>query len=62
MGNEIKFESVTRESFEKWIGNPLTDKEWDNVGNEVEGRVENFLDGLLTELVADYFDGAFSAE
>jgi hypothetical protein len=62
MENEVKFEPVTKQQFEKWIEKPLTDKEWEKVGSEVEGRVENFVDGLLAELVQDYYDGVFSAE
>jgi hypothetical protein len=62
MENEIKFEPVAKQDFEKWIEKPLTDKEWEKVGSEVEGRVENFVDGLLAELVQDYYDGVFSAE
>ena len=62
MENEVKFEPVTKQQFEKWIEKPLTDKEWDKVGSEVEGRVENFVDGLLAELVQDYNDGVFNAE
>jgi hypothetical protein len=62
MENEVKFEPVTKQQFEKWIEKPLTDKEWEIVGSEVEGRVENFVDGLLAELVQDYYDGVFSAE
>ena len=62
MENEVKFEPVTREGFEHWIEKALTDEEWKNVGSEVEGRVENFIDGLLAQLVQDYYDGVFSAE
>jgi hypothetical protein len=62
MENEIRFEPVAKQDFEKWIEKPLTDKEWEKVGSEVEGRVENFVDGLLAELVQDYYDGVFSAE
>ena len=62
MEKEVKFEPVTREGFEHWIEKALTDEEWKNVGSEVEGRVENFIDGLLAQLVQDYNDGVFSAE
>jgi hypothetical protein len=62
MEDKIEFEPVTKEDFEHWIEGPLTDEEWKNVASEVEGRVENFVDGLLAELVQDYCDGVFSAE
>jgi hypothetical protein len=62
MEKEVKFESVTREDVEHWVEGPLTDEEWKNIASEIEGRVENFVDGLLAELVQDYCDGVFSAE
>ena len=62
METEVKFEPVTREDVEHWIEGPLTDEEWKNIGSEIEGRVENFVDGLLAEMVQDYNDGVFSAE
>lgn len=62
MEQEVKFEPVTREDFENWIEKALTDEEWKNVGSEIEGRVENFVDGLLAELVQDYNDGVFKGD
>ena len=62
MEQEVKLEPVTRENFEHWIEGPLTDEEWKNVASEVEGRVENYLVGLLAELVQDYNDGVFSED
>jgi hypothetical protein len=62
MEKEVKFESVTREDVEHWVEGQLTDEEWKNIASEIEGRVENFVDGLLAELVQDYCDGVFSAE
>ena len=62
MEQEVKFEPVTREDFENWIEKALTDEEWKNVGSEIEGRVENFVDGLLAELVQDYNDGVFRGD
>lgn len=54
MEKEIKFEPITKEDFEHWIEGPLNEEEWKTVASEVEGRVENFLDGLLADIVQDY--------
>jgi hypothetical protein len=62
MENEVGIEPVAREDFEHWVEKAITDEEWKNVASEIEGRVNNFLDGLLAELVQDYYDGVFNAE
>jgi hypothetical protein len=53
-------ERIKQKDVEHWVEGPLTDKEWENINKEIEGRLENFIDGLLAELVQDYCDGIFS--
>jgi hypothetical protein len=54
MTKEIELSTTSRENFEEWVGEPLTDEQWAEVVSEVEGRTENYLDGLLSELVQDH--------
>ena len=53
-------ERIKRKHVEHWVEGPLTDKEWENMSKEIEGRLKNFIEGLLAELVQDYCDGIFS--
>lgn len=45
---------VNRNDFEDWISRPLTDDEWINIQQELRGRINNFLNNLLEELIEYY--------
>ena len=55
----INLQPIPRKDVESWFGCLLTDKEWEKIGSEIEERVENFIDGLLQQLIQDYLDGIF---
>jgi hypothetical protein len=38
----------------------LTQGEWEAIAKEIVGRVDNFLDNLLQEVVDDYLDGGYT--
>lgn len=52
---------IDKENFESYINEDLseqiTDEQWERVADEIHGRVNNFIDGLLEELVLDYEEG-----
>lgn len=52
---------IDKENFESYINEDLseqiTDEQWARVADEIHGRVNNFIDGLLEELVLDYEEG-----
>lgn len=57
---------IDKENFESYIDQSLnthiTDEQWDAVMDEINGRVDNYIDGLLESLVEDYHEetGIFS--
>lgn len=52
-----------KENFESWVdesGNTiLSDEQWERVKDELDGRVENFLDEMIYSVVLDYREGNF---
>lgn len=57
---------IDKENFESYIDDSLnthiTDEQWNDVADEIRGRVDNFIDGLLESLVQDFHEetGIFS--
>ncbi len=51
---------IDKENFESYIDQSLnthiTDAQWDQVRDEILGRVDNYIDGLLESLVEDYHE------
>lgn len=58
---------IDKENFESYIDQSLnthiSDAQWEAVMDEINGRVDNFIDGLLELLVEDYHEqtGIFDA-
>jgi hypothetical protein len=61
--SEIQIDPISKEGFEQFLDESgatvLTLEEWEKISNEIEGRVENYLDGLLADIVLDYKEGHF---
>jgi hypothetical protein len=57
MAREAVIDNISKEEFERWTEAPITDTAWEKVAEEIEGRVANYLDGLLTDLLQDYREG-----
>jgi hypothetical protein len=61
------FESLVldRENFESYFdsedGIDITDELWDNVIDDVEGLVANYLDEILNNIVLDIKEGIYNA-
>lgn len=53
--NNYRIESgfLHREFIEVEVGRPITDEEWTDLTAEIEGRVDNFIDALLEDLIYD---------
>ena len=64
--SEIQIDPISKEAFEHFVdetgGTVLTPEEWEKVSSEITGRVENYLDGLLEDIVLDYKQGNFGEE
>jgi hypothetical protein len=52
-----------KENFESWVDESLntrlTDEQWQRIRDELDGRVENFLDEMIYNVVLDYREGVF---
>lgn len=52
-----------KENFETWIDERLsvrlTDKQWEKVVDDLDGRVHNFLDNLIYDTVVDFREGLY---
>ena len=65
MENNVLIDSITKEQFEGWIdeGNfdktILSDSQWKAIKEEIEGRVNNFLDNLLADIIVDFNEGFY---
>lgn len=53
-----------KENFESWVDmsleTKLTDEQWERVKDELDGRVENYLDEMIYSVVKDFRDGAYN--
>jgi hypothetical protein len=49
--------SITREAFEEILGKSVTDSQWESIADEIDGRVDNYLDELLPMLVDEILEG-----
>lgn len=52
-----------KENFETWIDERLsvrlTDKQWEKIVDDLDGRVHNFLDNLIYDTVVDFREGVY---
>lgn len=44
---------ISKEDFETWVKQSITDEQWELVSSEIDGRLENFVEGLVSELIND---------
>jgi hypothetical protein len=53
-----------KENFESWVDESLqtrlTDEQWDRNKDELDGRVENYLDQMIYDVVLEFRDGAYN--
>ena len=58
---------LTKQSFQDLIEDQketyvVTDEVWERVAGEIVGRMDNFVENLLTDLVHDVLDGDYDEE
>lgn len=59
------FENIEfdKENFESWIDEgmsiKLTNEQWEKIVDELDGRVANFIDNLLYDVVQDFKEGVY---
>lgn len=54
---EFKGWTLTRREFEASVGRAVSDAEWVNACEDLDGRVDNFVDELFEEIVKDTQQG-----
>jgi trimethylamine:corrinoid methyltransferase-like protein len=52
-----------KENFETWVDETgqtvLSDVQWEKVKDELDGRVENYLDEMIYNVVIDFREGMY---
>ena len=59
----FEFLAFDKENFETWVDETgqtvLSDVQWNKVKEELDGRVENYLDEMIYNVVIDFREGHF---
>ena len=57
----LRYFPLDKENFESYLdtGTTLTNKQWAEIADEIDGRTANFLDELLASLVIDIQEGVY---
>lgn len=65
MENNVIIDEITKEQFEGWIdeGNfdktILSDSQWKAIKEEIEARINLYIDGLLEDVIQDIREGFY---
>ena len=59
MAQEANFGVLSKRFFEECLNNEVSEDVWNKVRTEFEGRVENFVDELLQDMILDVKEGRF---
>lgn len=63
MDTHASFGIVTKDEVERWANEDglvkLSDSQWSKIADELEGRVANFIDNLLYDIVVDIREGVY---
>jgi hypothetical protein len=54
-----KIQEITKEEFEHWTGDTITDSQWEAIADDIVGRAENYIDELLELVIQDYKEGTY---
>lgn len=59
----FEFLAFDKENFETWVDETgqtvLSDVQWNKIKDELDGRVENYLDEMIYSVVLDYREGHY---
>jgi hypothetical protein len=55
--NALENFTITKQAFEEMLDDTLTDTQWANLVDEINGRVDNYLDELLGNLIVEVQEG-----
>jgi hypothetical protein len=55
--NALENFAISKETFEEFLGETLTETQWASIADEIDGRVDNYLDELLGSLIMEVEEG-----
>lgn len=55
--NALEHFAITKQDFEELLDDTLTDAQWANLVDEINGRIDNYLDELLSNLIVEVQEG-----
>lgn len=60
---EVNIDSINKEDVEPWANEEgeikLSDTQWKKIAEELDGRINNFIDNLLYDIIEDIREGVF---
>jgi hypothetical protein len=63
---EVNIDSINKEDVERWADEEgsikLSDTQWERVADEIEGRINLYIDGLLQDIVEDIREGFYDED
>lgn len=61
--NNVTIDAITKEEVERWVDDngliKLSDNQWGRIADEIEGRINNYIDELLQDIVLDIREGVY---
>ena len=61
--NNVEIDPISKEDVERWVDEQgmvkLSESQWERVADEIEGRINLYIDGLLQDIIEDIRDGFY---
>ena len=61
--NNVTIDPISKEDVERWVDEQgmvkLSESQWEKVADELDGRINLYIDGLLQDIVEDIRDGFY---
>ena len=61
--NNVIIDPISKEDVERWVDEQgmvkLSESQWERVADEIDGRINLYIDGLLQDIVEDIRDGFY---
>ena len=59
----VVIDPISKEDVERWVDEQgmvkLSESQWEKVADELDGRINLYIDGLLQDIVEDIRDGFY---
>ena len=61
--NNVEIDPISKEDVERWVDEQgmvkLSESQWEKVADELDGRINLYIDGLLQDIVEDIREGFY---